>query len=111
MHLGNLAFIGKQNVKNLIHVCLNNESHESVGGMPTAAPDFKYAEAARVCGYPNVFEIKTESEFSNLLNDFGNFKGLTFIEIKVANTSRDDLIRPKESALENAVGFMEALKK
>jgi phosphonopyruvate decarboxylase len=111
MHLGNMAFIGKQNAENLIHVCLNNDAHESVGGMPTAAPGFKYAEAARVCGYSNVFEVKTESEFSGLVNDFGNLKGLTFIEIKVANTSRDDLVRPKESALENADRFMEALKK
>jgi phosphonopyruvate decarboxylase len=106
MHLGNMAFIGKQNAQNLIHICLNNEAHESVGGMPTAAPDFKYAEAAKVCGYPNVFEIKTESEFGSLMENFKNLKGLTFIEIKVANTSRDDLVRPKETALENAIGFM-----
>jgi len=110
MHLGNMAFIGGQDVQNLIHICLNNEAHESVGGMPTAAPNFKYAEAARVCGYPNVFEIKTESEFSSLLESFKNLKGLAFIEIKVANTSRDDLVRPKESALDNAVSFMETAK-
>jgi len=106
MHLGNMAFIGKQNVQNLVHICLNNEAHESVGGMPTAAPDFRYAEAARVCGYPSVFEIKTESEFGNLMEKFKNLKGLIFIEIKVANTSRDDLVRPKETALENAAQFM-----
>jgi phosphonopyruvate decarboxylase len=106
MHLGNMAFIGKQNAQNLIHICLNNEAHESVGGMPTAAPDFKYAEAAKVCGYPSIFEIKAESEFSSLLDNFNSIKCLTFIEIKVANTSRDDLIRPKESALDNAVSFI-----
>ncbi|MDR2555558.1 MAG: phosphonopyruvate decarboxylase [Fibromonadaceae bacterium] len=111
MHLGNMAFIGKQNTQNLIHICLNNEAHESVGGMPTAAPDFKYAQAAKVCGYPSVFEIKTASEFSSLIEKFKNLKGLTFIEIKVANTSRDDLVRPKETALENAVGFMDCVFK
>jgi phosphonopyruvate decarboxylase len=106
MHLGNMAFIGKQNAQNLVHICLNNEAHESVGGMPTAAPNFRYAEAAKVCGYSKVFEIKTESEFNELINGFSNLKCLAFIEIKVANTSRDDLVRPKESALENAVSFM-----
>jgi len=109
MHLGNMAFIGKQNVQNLVHICLNNEAHESVGGMPTAAPDFRYAEAARVCGYPSVFEIKTASEFNSFMGDFKNLKGLTFIEIKVANTSRDDLVRPKETALENAAQFMDSV--
>jgi len=106
MHLGNMAFIGGQKAQNLIHICLNNEAHESVGGMPTASPNFKYAEAARVCGYTSIFEIKTESEFSSLMENFKNLKDLTFIEIKVANTSREDLIRPKESALDNAINFM-----
>jgi len=107
MHLGNMAFIGEQKVQNLLHICLNNEAHESVGGMPTAAPDFKYAEAAKVCGYPNVFEIKTESEFKGFLENLKSIKSLAFAEIKVANTSRDDLVRPKESALDNAVNFMD----
>jgi phosphonopyruvate decarboxylase len=111
MHLGNLAFIGNRGAENLIHICLNNDAHESVGGMPTAAPNFKYAETARVCGYPSVFEIKTKSEFSILMENFKNLKGLTFIEIKVANTSRDDLVRPKESASNNASNFMNYINK
>jgi phosphonopyruvate decarboxylase len=109
MHLGNLAFIGKQNPENLIHICLNNDAHESVGGMPTAAMGFKYAEAAKVCGYMNVFAIQTAEEFARL--DFSNLNKLTFIEIKVANTSRDDLLRPKESAEENAINFMKGMAK
>ncbi|MCL2100433.1 MAG: phosphonopyruvate decarboxylase [Fibromonadales bacterium] len=106
MHLGNLAFIGKQNPENLIHICLNNDAHESVGGMPTAAPGFNYAEAAKACGYPDIFVIKTAEELANFANNLSEIKGLTFAEIKVANESRDDLSRPKESALENALEFM-----
>jgi phosphonopyruvate decarboxylase len=104
MHLGNMAFIGKQSPENLIHICLNNDAHESVGGMPTAAMGFKFAEAAKICGYPSVFVIQNAEELAKL--DFGNLNKLTFIEIKVANTSRDDLLRPKESAEENAANFM-----
>jgi len=105
MHMGNLAFIGKQKPKNLIHICLNNEAHESVGGMPTGAQGLKYSDVAKVCGYENVCVIQTAEELEKLtFNDFA------FIEIKVANTSRDDLLRPKESALENAMNFMKELK-
>jgi len=111
MHLGNLAFIGSRGVENLIHICLNNDAHESVGGMPTAAPNFKYAETAKVCGYSNIFVVQTAEEFNNLMNDFNNLKKLTFIEIKVANESRDDLARPKESALDNAISFMNYISK
>lgn len=35
MHMGSLAFIAKQKPQNFVHICLNNEAHESVGGMPT----------------------------------------------------------------------------
>jgi len=111
MHLGNLAFIGKRDAENLIHICLNNDAHESVGGMPTAAPNFEYAKAAKICGYPNVFEVHTAEEFDSLMNDFNSLNKLTFIEIKVANTSRDDLLRPKESAEENAINFMRGIVK
>jgi phosphonopyruvate decarboxylase len=111
MHLGNLAFIGNRGVENLIHICLNNDAHESVGGMPTAAPNFKYAETAKVCGYSGVFAIQTIDEFNNLMNDFNNLRKLSFIEIKVANESRDDLVRPKESALDNASNFMNYISK
>ena len=111
MHLGNLAFIGNRGIKNLVHICLNNDAHESVGGMPTAALNFKYAETAKVCGYSNIFVIQTADEFNNLMNDFNNLEKLTFIEIKVSNESRDDLARPKESALDNAISFMNYINK
>jgi len=109
MHLGNMAFIGNHKVKNLIHICLNNFAHESVGGMPTAAPNLKYAEVAKVCGYSNIFVIQTQEEFNNFINNLRIIKGLTFVEIKVANASREDLLRPKESAEENAINFMRGI--
>jgi len=111
MHLGNLAFIGNRKVGNLVHICLNNDAHESVGGMPTAAPNFKYAETAKVCGYSDVFVIRTADEFNIIMNYFNNLRKSTFIEIKVANESRDDLARPKESALDNAINFMNYISK
>jgi len=109
MHLGNMAFIGNHREKNLIHICLNNCAHESVGGMPTAAPNLKYAEIAKACGYPNAIVIQTQEELNDFVNNLRILKGLTFVEIKVANTSREDLLRPKESAEENAANFMKGI--
>lgn len=106
MHMGNLAFIGEQNIDNMIHICLNNSAHESVGGMPTSAQNLKFVEIAKTCGYSSVFIIQSLGEFEKFINVLDNLKRLTFAEIKVANTSREDLNRPKESALDNAVNFM-----
>jgi len=110
MHMGSLAFLGKQGAENLIHICLNNDAHESVGGMPTAAEGFSYSLAAKVCGYPDAFVIQTNGELNSLMNNFSSFKRLTLIEIKVANKSRGELGRPRESAADNALHFMRYLK-
>ena len=37
MHLGSLSIIGSFSPKNYIHALINNDSHETVGGMPTVA--------------------------------------------------------------------------
>ena len=36
MHMGILSLLGKQKNNIFIHVLLNNEVHDSVGGCPTA---------------------------------------------------------------------------
>lgn len=110
MHMGGLAFIGQQKCDNLIHICLNNSAHESVGGMPTAAPDADIAKIAGACGYSDVAVVKTEDELNEFIKRIKNIDNLTFAEIKVANTSRDDLGRPKESAEDNAISFMNYLR-
>lgn len=106
MHMGNLAFIGEQNTDNFIHICLNNSAHESVGGMPTSSQNLSFAKLAKTCGYSDVFTIQSSNEFDEFIKKFDNLKGLAFVEIKVTNTSRDNLGRPKESASDNAVHFM-----
>ena len=37
MHMGAMAVIGANHPENLVHVVINNEAHETVGGMPTVA--------------------------------------------------------------------------
>lgn len=106
MHMGSLAQIAKQQPGNFIHICLNNEAHESVGGMPTCAVGVDFAGIASACGYPYVFTVKSETELNEALMEVRKLNKLCFIEILVALSSRPDLGRPKESAVENRVNFM-----
>ena len=39
MHMGAISLIGQSNMKNIIHIILNNGAHDSVGGQPTVALD------------------------------------------------------------------------
>lgn len=106
MHMGSLAVIGRRQPENLIHVCLNNDAHESVGGMPTGAAGQSYSQIAKSCGYNNVFSVYSKEELSEVLVNLRNEKGPVFLEIKVSLDARMDLGRPKESAIENKNAFM-----
>lgn len=106
MHMGSLAFIAKQKPDNLIHICLNNEAHESVGGMPTGGTGLRYADVAESCGYPSVYKAETLQQLQDILNKIKEKRSLTFLEIMVSMASRSNLGRPKETAEQNKYEFM-----
>ncbi|MFR4352680.1 MAG: phosphonopyruvate decarboxylase [Roseburia sp.] len=107
MHMGSLAFLAKEQPGNLVHICLNNEAHESVGGMPTGCAGLTYAKVAKACGYPAVYLVHNPIELSLALEEIKENCRLTFLEVRVSMDSREDLGRPQESALENRINFME----
>ncbi|AVQ37342.1 phosphonopyruvate decarboxylase [Clostridium botulinum] len=106
MHMGALAFIAKQNPKNLIHIVLNNDAHESVGRMPTCAVGVNIGNIAQACGYPKVYHVYRSEELTVVLKKAKYRNELCLIEVKVSLESRADLGRPKESARENKENFM-----
>lgn len=107
MHMGALAFIAKQTPKNFLHIVINNAAHESVGSMPTGFSGKTYAEIARACGYSNTVTVTDEKELEEAILGAREKKELTMIEVMVSLESRADLGRPKESARENKVRFMQ----
>lgn len=107
MHMGSLAVIGQNPADNMIHVCLNNEAHESVGGMATGAAGISYAQIAEKCGYRKVYRVTEEKELQQVLDKIRMDNEVTFLEIDVAIGSREDLGRPGETAEENKKVFMQ----
>jgi len=99
MHMGTLAVIGACSPTNLYHICLNNQAYESVGGMPTGVA--RYSPIAQACGYRNVWFSDSEKAFGETLEQAKMVLGPVFLEVGLANVSRKDLGRPKESAQEN----------
>lgn len=106
MHMGSLPFIGKQGPKNFFHICLNNEAHESVGGMPTGAAGQTYAQIALQSGYRYAAVLEDDASLVQFLSSLDQLTGPVFAEVKVSMTSRSDLGRPKETAVENKEAFM-----
>ena len=111
MHMGAMATISKYKPKNMIHIVLNNEAHESVGGMPTTNEKTKFSEVARALGYEKIYEAKDKEELKKVLEEIKNINELIFIEVKCKIGAREDLGRPTSTPEENKISFMENLNK
>lgn len=109
MHMGAMATIGKVHPDNFIHVLINNEAHESVGGLPTAADRIDFLSVAKGCGYDCVWQVRDMVKLRECLQHCKEIQGLRFLEVKVAIGSRQDLGRPGRTPQENKRSFMHLL--
>jgi len=110
MHMGSLATIGEINPPNFYHILLNNSAHESVGNMPTTTSKAQFTKISEAVGYKRSFLVKNEIELIKAIKFTQNNSGPIYIEVKVSNTSRNDLLRPKETPEENKLEFMKFLR-
>jgi len=106
MHLGAMSIIGNKKPNNLVHILINNQAHETVGGMATSSNTMDYCAVAKACGYAKQYSISTEEELKNVLNKAKNADELIFIEICVGLGSRADLGRPTTTPEQNKNMFM-----
>jgi phosphonopyruvate decarboxylase len=93
MRMGALATIGYERPDNLVHVLLDNETHDSTGAQSTVTHSVDLGACARACGYPRVQRIRRTDELEEALRD--GTKGLRFLHVKTKPGAPDDLPRPK----------------
>lgn len=110
MHMGAMCVIGAIAPKNLIHVVINNEAHESVGGQPTVAKTVDFGQIALGCGYKAAYQVSELDELKSILPAITKQNGPIFVEVKAAIGSRDDLGRPTTTPIENKTAFMDYLR-
>lgn len=109
MHMGSMAVLGANAPKNMVHVVINNEAHETVGGMATVAGKIDLPAVAKACGYPYAVSV---NNFNDLDKELSNAKArneLCLIEVKCSIGARGNLGRPTTTALENKQNFMDYL--
>jgi phosphonopyruvate decarboxylase len=97
--------------KNLIHILLDNEVHDSTGGQATVTRDISFAGIAKSFGYQNVYSLDHEDNFKNVLSNAVKEIGPNFIHAKIKAGSPKEIGRPKMAPRDVATRFMNALKK
>jgi phosphonopyruvate decarboxylase len=109
MHMGALAVIGNAGPPNLLHVVINNGSHDSVGGQPTVGYDIDIPAIAIACGYRQALSVSKPDEVKEHVTRLRGQAGPVLLEIKVNKGARGDLGRPKSTPRENRGALMRRL--
>jgi len=105
-----MAVIGSNKPNNLVHIVINNEAHETVGGMPIVANNLDIAAVAKACGYSNTVCVENFEDLDRYLESAKDKDEFILIEVKCFIGAREDLGRPTTTPLEDKINFMNFLR-
>ena len=111
MHMGSLAVTGVHSPVNLVHVVINNGSHETVGGLTAVSSKLSLCEIARASGYKYSYMVNTLEKLAELLSSLGLLDGPVFIEVICNLVSRANLGRPTTTPKQHKNELMAYLTK
>ena len=95
MRMGSLATNGYYQPKNMLHILLDNLSHDSTGGQRTVSNNVNFVEITAACGYENSYYVHSLEELQAKIVEWKKTKGLTFLYLKIFPGSKENLGRPK----------------
>ncbi len=100
MKMGNIATIGFYSPANLIHIVLDNESHDSTGGQHTVSGRINISEIAGNCGFKSSGVVLTDLELTAAIKRALNEEGPHSIHVKVRRGADENLGRPTLTPVE-----------
>lgn len=94
MRMGSLATNGYYQPANMLHILLDNQTHDSTGGQRTVSHNANFVDIAAACGYEKSLYIHSLEELEKEIQEWKKTKGLTFLYLKIAKGSKQNLGRP-----------------
>ncbi len=94
MRMGSLATNGYYHPENMLHIVLDNETHDSTGGQSTVSHNVNMVEVAAACGYEKSYYVHSLQELESEIQEWKKTKGLTFLYINIQKGSKQNLGRP-----------------
>lgn len=95
MRMGSLATVGYRQPNNLLHILLDNHTHDSTGGQTTVSHNIDFVQIAASCGYANAIHCHNLSELRDAIVEWQERQSLTFLRLPIAGGSIKALGRPK----------------
>jgi len=107
MRTGSMATAGAYKPKNLVHILIDNEAHDSTGGQGTVTGNISFGAIATGFGYDEVYSTDELSVFTELLKKLKTTTKTTFVHLKTQKGSPEKLGRPKVTPAQVSVRFAE----
>ena len=84
MHMGAMTMMATVPAPNFIHIILNNGSHESVGGQPSAGHRIEFTSIAEACGYKTIGRpVESREDLVYALNTLCECGQAAFIDCRI----------------------------
>jgi phosphonopyruvate decarboxylase len=94
MRMGNLATNAYYAPRNLLHLLIDNNIHDSTGGQFTVAGSVDFVQIAASVGYECSIYIHSLVELECAILNWKNNPQLTFLYIKIKKGTKESLARP-----------------
>jgi phosphonopyruvate decarboxylase len=105
MRTGSMATVGAYKPKNLVHLLIDNEAHDSTGGQATVSGGISFGAIAAGFGYEAIYSTDNLETFQSIMNEVTNKNAVSFIHLKTQKGSPEKLGRPKVTPAEVSVRF------
>lgn len=107
MRTGSMATVGAYRPKNLVHILIDNEAHDSTGGQGTVTGGISFGAIAAGFGYEDIHSTDKLETFESLLKEITTSNKTSFVHLKTQKGSPEKLGRPKVTPAEVSVRFAE----
>lgn len=95
MRLGSLTTNAAYCNKNLLHIVLDNNAHDSTGGQQTTSCGVDFVTMAAAAGYPCAIQAANLEEFEKHITEWKQNKKLTLLYLKTSKGKKEGLGRPQ----------------
>jgi phosphonopyruvate decarboxylase len=110
MRAGSMATNAYYKPDNLLHILLDNQSHDSTGGQLTTSTNVDFPLVAHAFSYPIVTKCSTLDELKDTLEQWKQNPKLTFIYLKIRSGSPKSLPRPDVKPSQVRERFMQFIQ-
>ncbi len=109
MKMGSFATVGFHQPANLLHIVLDNESHDSTGGQRTASGVVRFTGVAAAANYRNAVAAERREDVCAAVKQLRHAQGPSLLHIKLRPGSPKNLGRPTVKPHEVKERFMQFL--